>query len=70
MVKVTDSYLTCHEFDPSTTEDPPSEHNGMAFTPRVTLPGENSPDVLHPYRPDTPVHLFEATDRTLVFINE
>ncbi|GFW61277.1 ATP-dependent DNA helicase [Trichonephila clavipes] len=24
MVKVTDSYLACHEFDPSTTEDPPS----------------------------------------------
>ncbi|GFT84205.1 retrovirus-related Pol polyprotein from transposon gypsy [Trichonephila clavipes] len=23
MVKVTDSWLTCHEFDPSTTEDPP-----------------------------------------------
>ncbi|GFY26276.1 RNase H domain-containing protein [Trichonephila clavipes] len=31
-----------------------AEHSGTAFTPRGTLPGEYSPDVLHPFRPGTP----------------
>ncbi|GFU09438.1 uncharacterized protein TNCV_5015621 [Trichonephila clavipes] len=51
MVKVTDSYLACPEFDPSTTEDPPStrgllvmdlvilKHGQMTrATPELALP--------------------------------
>ncbi|GIX80951.1 hypothetical protein CEXT_340841 [Caerostris extrusa] len=29
-------------------------HNGRAFTSWVSLPGDYSPDVLHPFRPGTP----------------
>ncbi|GFV94694.1 hypothetical protein TNCV_3864171 [Trichonephila clavipes] len=37
-----------------------AEHSGTAFTPRVTLPGENSPDVFHPFHPGTPPRHDEA----------
>ncbi|PRD28255.1 UNVERIFIED_CONTAM: hypothetical protein NCL1_32973 [Trichonephila clavipes] len=37
------------------------EHNSIAFTARVTLPGEKYCKVFHPYRQ---VHDFGATNRT------
>ncbi|GFX93008.1 hypothetical protein TNCV_139521 [Trichonephila clavipes] len=36
MVKVTDSYLACHDFDPSTTEDPLSTR-GLLVMDLVSL---------------------------------
>ncbi|GFU93571.1 hypothetical protein TNCV_948131 [Trichonephila clavipes] len=36
VVKVTDSWLVCHEFEPNTTEDPPSAR-GLLVTDHVIL---------------------------------
>ncbi|GFV31966.1 hypothetical protein TNCV_4195281 [Trichonephila clavipes] len=44
-----------------------SEHSGMAFKSRVTLPRDYSPDVYRPFHPETPLAdekaLFEAAAR-------
>ncbi|GFX91273.1 hypothetical protein TNCV_1246881 [Trichonephila clavipes] len=36
----------------------------MAFTSRVSLPGENYPDILHPYHPAIPIRHIKTTERT------
>ncbi|GFX30810.1 RNase H domain-containing protein [Trichonephila clavipes] len=41
-----------------------AEHSGTTFTLRVTLPGEYSPDVLHPFRPGAPLLHDEVTCMT------
>ncbi|GFS83258.1 histone-lysine N-methyltransferase SETMAR [Trichonephila clavipes] len=41
MVKVTDSYLACYEFDPSTTEDPPCKGAMLKRHPRHSTMVEN-----------------------------
>ncbi|GFX97209.1 hypothetical protein TNCV_556991 [Trichonephila clavipes] len=41
-VKVTDSWLACHEFEPSTTENPP--YLGNNFEPPTPHPGGSAKD--------------------------
>ncbi|GBN24234.1 hypothetical protein AVEN_102238-1 [Araneus ventricosus] len=42
-------------------------NSGVAFTPWVALPGENTSDVHHPLLPGTPPCRVEATNRSTLY---